>query len=123
MHLPVDVRLGNHVEINQRDPADRRTRQAFDRPRTNTADADDSNMGTLQTAQCAGAIEAGNAAETASRIACRFAHRASAARRMTRLNGSIHSGANWVSQALISAIARSSERVRPWLPCFSITAS
>jgi hypothetical protein len=51
VHLTVDVGFGDHVEIDQGDPADRRTRQCFGRPGTDAADADDRDMRVLEALQ------------------------------------------------------------------------
>ena len=83
VHLAVHVGLGDHVQVDQRDPADRRTRQSFGSPRTDAADADHGDMGMLKARQRRRAVKALDAAEAALHVRSGFAHRLSTARRMT----------------------------------------
>ena len=65
MHLSVDVRFDDDVQVDQGDPADRRTRQALGRPRTDAADTDHRHMRLLKTPQGVGPVEARDAGEAA----------------------------------------------------------
>ena len=47
--LPVDVRFGHHVQIDQGDPPNCRARQCFRCPRADTTDTDHADMGVLET--------------------------------------------------------------------------
>ena len=68
MQLPIHIGFGDMVEINQRDPANRIACQGLNRPRTDTADADDAHMCRLETRQTSRAIQTRNATKAALQV-------------------------------------------------------
>jgi hypothetical protein len=84
MHLTIDVGFGDHVQIDQRDPADGRTCQCFGSPGTDAADADDGDMRALKALQRGRTVQARDTREATLHVGrCQISHRLSAARRIT----------------------------------------
>jgi hypothetical protein len=68
MHLAIDIRFGDGVEVEEGDAPDRRTGERLGSPRTDTADADHRDMGVPETLQGVGPIETRDAAKAALQI-------------------------------------------------------
>ena len=63
LHLAIDVRLGDVVEVDQRQRADAAARQGLGRPRADAAEADDGDVGGANARVAAIAVQAAQAAE------------------------------------------------------------
>ena len=68
LHLAVDVRLGDVVEVDQRQRGDAAARQRLGRPRADAAEADDGDAGGAHARVAGVAVEAAQAAEAALEI-------------------------------------------------------
>ena len=70
MYLPIYIGFRDHVQIDQRDTANSRARQSLGDPGSDSADADNTNVGVLKTMQRSGAIKSADSAETALKVGC-----------------------------------------------------
>ena len=68
LHLAVDVRLGDMVEVDQRQRADAAARQRLGRPRADAAEADDGDVRGADARVAGIAVQAAQAAEAALEV-------------------------------------------------------
>ena len=68
MNLPVDVGLGNVVEVDQRELSDAAAREGFDSPRTNSADAYHQHMRFFDAGRAHYAVQPLEPAEPATEV-------------------------------------------------------